>query len=257
VTRVPLPKEVRPALGPLVEAVPLLFRIESLEIAALLGAATFALEVELATSPLSPFGAWTIMRGLSIDPLFLAREFLHALLAAAAVLLLVPVAAGDRGLRVRVLSAHFGSLAFAASMLVGIRGIAEATLSFFAFLSGGPPGVPFSWSSTRPFWFGAMPMVFTVWAAWLFGNAVRRREGRPTARARLLAWPGLFVAVLLGSIVSELARSGAFRFWLKRGHAPEFVYLVVFLIGTSLARVFAALWMLRVIENEAEADPRP
>ena len=193
-SRLPLPKEVRPALGPLAEAVPLFFRIESLEVAGLHAVAVLGLETAWWAAPGLRKSFWQAPWGGAQNPASIAWEFVHALAAVAAVLLLVSVAAGDRGLQPRMLLRHFGALSLTAAMLAGVpAGVRVGQRWLSGFLGVDRSGLEAVWLL-----YGALPLGLTVWSAWFLGNAVRRRAGLAAARMRLLLWPGLLIAVPLG-----------------------------------------------------------
>lgn len=253
--RVPLPKEVRPGFGAFVQAVPLLFRLETLELTALLVAASFGLAV--AWDLLNPGRgfAWQLSGGLVLRPLDLARDFSFALLRVAVVLMLVPVATGDRGLRPRVLSVHFGDLALTTAVVVGVPEALDALVHWLELQSPGAVVSAIDWRTIRH---GVVPMGLTAWAAWYLGNAVRRRERRPASRVRLLFLPGFAAAAALGAIATLLGRGfdyGGPTLLRRLSVGP--VYATVSSVAWVLLHLFTALWMLRAVENEADADPRP
>ena len=252
-SRLPLPKEVRPALGPLAEAVPLFFRIESLEVAGLHAVAVLGLETAWWAAPGLRKSFWQAPWGGAQNPASIAWEFVHALAAVAAVLLLVSVAAGDRGLQPRMLLRHFGALSLTAAMLAGVpAGVRVGQRWLAGFLGVDLSGLEAVWLL-----YGALPLGLTVWSAWFLGNAVRRRAGLAAARMRLLLWPGLLIAVPLGAFACDLRWEISRHFMGSHAPSPAAQFKIVCILGWTLLSLLAALWMLRVVENEAEADPAP
>ena len=252
-SRVPLPKEVRPGFAPFVEAMPLLFRQESLEVAAFLAIAGIGLPAINDMLPRNIEWHVSIARGWVFGVRGLAFGFLDCAFQSAVVFLLVPVAAGERGLRLKQVFGHMGVVCLAAAVVFGVqRGLRFAVTYLFAkgFL-------PDSWHP-RWLWCGPLSVALVVWSAWFLGNALRRRRNEPTARARLLAWPGFVMTILMGGLGYLLPWMGFLGMrrtnWRGLG---DFGFQAVLNFGWGLCVVFAALWMLRAVENEAEADPAP
>jgi hypothetical protein len=200
-------------------------------------------------------GLLTLPGGFSIQLRTLVFGFLDCVFQSALLMFLVPVAAGGRGLGPRAAFAGLGLVGLVASVVLAIQiGSRQALAELMgdAYFRFGH-----SWFA-RGILGGLIPALLVVWSAWFLGNAVRRRRDEPVAKARLLLHPGLLAVLLAGTLGMLIPWTGMFGVHRLVWHWPSmFVYQAVLNFGWGLCVVFAALWMLRAVENEAEADPRP
>jgi len=254
--RTPMPREVRPALGPGLEAVRLLFRQEPLEIAGLLTVvpAVEWLCLRWYTGPELPRVGLPAGGVIAVEAL--ALDFLDDLLACGAILLLLSIARGERGLRPALLLRHFGLLALVAAVKFGV----EWTLTYgrLSILAGSSP-----WVGTRDLAFrtggegvleATLRFWIWVWAAWFLARRVDLRGAPEHAGPRLLLWPGLLAAALVGAISLFAVNSGLPRLWGPTRLAP--LWDIVSHLGLycfwNLLAVFVALWTIRSVENETD-----
>ena len=249
----PLPKEVRPGFGALVEGVTLLARQETIEVAALLAAGGIAFPAIRSMFPGALDGTLYLPIGVNIPLRWLGFAFLDCAFQSGLLFFLVPVAAGSRGLGPRSAFAGLGIVGLVASVVLAVQIGSRQALAGF---------VGDGWRVTgwlvRGVLSGLVPALLVVWSAWFLGNAVRRRRDEPVAKARLLLHPGLLAVLLTGTFGCLIPWTGMFGVHRLIWQGPtRLAYQAVLNFGWGLCVVFAALWMLRAVENEAEADPAP
>jgi len=248
--RVPMPREVRPAFGPFLEAVPLLFRWEVLSGIAVLT----ALPILAAAVPPGATGPWAkfyLPRVGALDALPAVLEFVRWLVVAGVALLLLPVARGDHGLSWNPLGLRFGSLAMAGAAAFG----ASIALDLVLRHPAGPGAVPLP--GFDRFLRCGLDAGAAAGCAWLLAVVTGPREVRPPVPRRLLLWPGLLAATLVGGALCALIDERSLRLLrspVLAGRQPGMALVISF--AWSAAVVFTILWMLRAIDNEAEAEPR-
>jgi len=240
-------REVRPAFGPFVEAVPLLVRQETLEVAAILAVLPMALSATRELLRLDSAGELDLPGGIPISLFEVARAFGDCLLWVASVLLLLPVACGERGLRPRVLFEHFGALALAASVYFG----ASVSVGVATFLLSENALVVLVWfgSTILQTWLAA-------WAAWFLWSARRKRDGLRGGRPGLLVWPGAAAGFLPGLLAFQMGSLLGMHPWAGRLPLPRDLLLQAMCLFLShLLFLFAAFWMVRALESEAVMQP--
>lgn len=250
-SRVPLPKEVRPGFGALVEGVSLLARQETIEVAVLLAAGGIAFPAIRSMFPGGLDGTLYLPIGVNIPLRWLGFAFLDCVFQSALLFFLVPVAAGSRGLGPRAAFAGLGIVGLVAAVVLVVQ-----IGSRFALAGYVGDGWHVTGWLVRGVLSGPVPALLVVWSAWFFGNAVRRRRDEPAARVRVLLHPGLLAALLVGTLGSLIPWTGMFGVHRLVWDGPARLgYQAVLNLGWGLSVVLAALWMLRAVENEAEADP--